>query len=366
MATGIRFPVAVRFNRAGDLFATDQEGATWVPNGNPLDELLHIQKGRHYGFPSRHPKYLKDVIDEPSTFDYAPEHQSTCGLNFNEPVKEGGPTFGPADWSGDAIVTGYSRGKLYRTSLIKSDVGYVAKTQLLACLKMLTVDACVSPDGGLLIACHSGGPDWGSGPSGHGKLFKVEYTDRDHPQVASLWWSGPREPRVEFDRDVSPHRLHDVLQSATLTAGANVRAGDRYETLWPGYAVVQMQKLSARKSLALHSAQLTPDRRTLILATDAATEAVAYALTLPGMGRPSRGRHRCTALPQDAAIDLDNDLTGCQVEWTPADGGPKWTGWLPHLDLQVARAFTRGRRRTMRCGPPSRSRANWCCRRSST
>jgi len=32
MATGIRFPVAMRFNQRGDLFATDQEGATWVPN----------------------------------------------------------------------------------------------------------------------------------------------------------------------------------------------------------------------------------------------------------------------------------------------------------------------------------------------
>ena len=60
VATGIRFPVGLRFNRHGDLFATDQEGATWVPNGNPFDELLHIQKGRHYGFPPRHPKHLPE------------------------------------------------------------------------------------------------------------------------------------------------------------------------------------------------------------------------------------------------------------------------------------------------------------------
>ncbi len=31
IATGIRFPVALAFNRLGDLFATDQEGATWLP-----------------------------------------------------------------------------------------------------------------------------------------------------------------------------------------------------------------------------------------------------------------------------------------------------------------------------------------------
>src|SRR5262249_57147754 len=81
VATGIRFPVAVRFNSAGDLFCTDQEGATWLANGNPFDELLHIERARHYGFPPRHPKYLPAVIDGPSGFDYGPQNQSTCGLN---------------------------------------------------------------------------------------------------------------------------------------------------------------------------------------------------------------------------------------------------------------------------------------------
>ena len=112
VATGVRFTVGLAFNRDGDLFATDQEGATWLANGNPFDELLHIQPGRHYGFPPRHPKHLPNVIDEPSVFDYGPQHQSTCGLVFNEPVN-GGPVFGPAWWAGDALLTGYSRGKLY-------------------------------------------------------------------------------------------------------------------------------------------------------------------------------------------------------------------------------------------------------------
>src|SRR5262245_18882929 len=87
VATGIRFPVGLHFNKAGDLFCTDQEGATWLANGNPLDELLHIdlKNKRHYGFPPRHPKHLPDVIDEPSTFDYGPQHQSTCGFCFNDP-----------------------------------------------------------------------------------------------------------------------------------------------------------------------------------------------------------------------------------------------------------------------------------------
>jgi glucose/arabinose dehydrogenase len=87
VCTGVRFPVGLRFNSAGDLFCTDQEGATWLPNGNPFDELLHIQKGRHYGFPPRHPRHLPQVIDEPSTFDYGPQHQSTCGFCFAKRVQ---------------------------------------------------------------------------------------------------------------------------------------------------------------------------------------------------------------------------------------------------------------------------------------
>ncbi|HEY0454775.1 MAG TPA: hypothetical protein VGE41_00260, partial [Verrucomicrobiae bacterium] len=136
LCTGIRFPVAMAFNSRGDLFSTDQEGATWLANGNPFDELLHIEPGRHYGFPPRHPKYLPNVIDEPSTLDYAPQHQSTCGLNFNS-IKAG-EIFGPNFWAGDAFVSGYSRGKLYRTKLVKTAAGYVAESQLLASLNMLT------------------------------------------------------------------------------------------------------------------------------------------------------------------------------------------------------------------------------------
>src|SRR5690606_4525021 len=93
VATGVRFLCALAFNRKGDLFATDQEGATWLPNGNPFDELLHIVPGRHYGFPPRHPRHLPDVRDEPAVFEYGPQHQSACGMIFNEGVN-GGPAFG--------------------------------------------------------------------------------------------------------------------------------------------------------------------------------------------------------------------------------------------------------------------------------
>jgi putative heme-binding domain-containing protein len=338
VATGIRFPVGIRFNKDGDLFCSDQEGATWLPNGNPFDELLHIEEGRHYGFPPRHPRHLPNVIDEPSTFDYGPQHQSTCGLFFNESVN-GGPTFGPKAWAGDVFVAGYSRGKIYRTQLIKSPNGYIARNQIFACTSMLPADCCLAPDGSMLIACHSGGPDWGSGPTGKGKLYKVSYTDKEHPQPVFAWAAGPREVRVEFDRPVDPALLRDVIAKTEITAGEYVRAGDRFESQWPGYAVVSMQHRTPRHDIKVHSAQLTPDGRSLVFATDRLPAAVLYAVKLPGMGRPRETRKG--TLPQQPWIDLDFDLSGAAATWTH-EGKPVWTGWLPSLDLAVSREWTKG------------------------
>lgn len=339
VATGIRFSVGLRFNGDGDLFATDQEGATWLPNGNPFDELLHIQPGRHYGFPPRHPRHLPDVIDEPSTFDYGPQHQSTCGLNFDEGVN-GGPVFGPAWWKANAFVAGYSRGKLYRTTLVKTPAGYVAQNHLFAGLNMLACDACVSPNGALVVACHSGGPDWGSGPTGKGKLFKIAYCGNDLPQPVLCWAQSPREVRVAFDRPLQPAHLAGVAK-ASIEYGRFVAAGDRFESLWPGYKAVQDQFRTPRYALPVQSVQVTADRRTLILSTAAHPEAAGYAVTLPGLGRSMQPARTHGELPQVAQTDLAYDLCGVEAAWRARAGGASWSGWLPHLDLGVARSLTR-------------------------
>ncbi len=339
IATGIRFPVGIRFNAAGDLFCTDQEGATWLPNGNPFDELLHVEKGRHYGFPPRHPKYLPGVIDEPSVFDYGPQHQSTCGLNFNEPVN-GGPTFGPAWWRSDALVTGYSRGKLYRTKLVKTPAGYVAQNQLIAALNMLAVDACVSPRGDVVIAAHGGGPDWGSGPNGKGKLYKIVYTGKDLPQPVLAWPQGPRELRVAFDRPLDPEQLRSLSGKVAIEYGRYVSAGDRFELHRPGYQAVQDQLRTPRFDLPVVGVQVTSDRRTLIVQTAPHPEAVSYAVTLPGLGRPASADEKKKELPQAPETDLRYDLSGVEALWRPKSGEGGWDGWLPHLDLDVARKLT--------------------------
>jgi putative heme-binding domain-containing protein len=321
VCTGIRFPVGIHFDRAGDLFATDQEGATWLPDGNPFDELLHIEEGRHYGFPPRHPRHLPKVIDEPSLFDYRPQHQSTCGFCFDEPAA-GQPTFGPASWEGDALVAGYSRGKLYRTELAQSAAGFVARSQQLASFSLLVCDVALGPKGELIVACHSGAPDWGSGPTGRGRLFRLRY-DGKAPQPVATWAAGPQEVRVAFDRPLEPGRFEQTLASARATFGAYVGTGDRFEALWPGYQAVQRQLEAPRYDLPLLSLQISADRRTLSLATAPHVARQPHALSL-------------------AELELGYDLNGVEAEWSSTDGKQHATTWLPHLDLAVARHFTRG------------------------
>jgi len=330
VATGVRYLTSMSINRHGDLFATDQEGATWLPNGNPFDELLHIQKGRHYGFPPRHPKHLPDVIDEPSVFDYGPQHQSTCGFRFNEPVGKGkGKTFGPSHWRNAAFVTGESRGKLYRTRLVKTPAGYVAQNQVIASLGMLPVDVAVSNWGDLVVACHSGPPDWGTGPAGTGKLFMIEFEHSTEPIPVVAWAASPTETIVEFDRSLEPLQWKNLSQTI-VEGGLYVSAGDRFERFRPGYEVVKAQMKSPRFEYPVLSAGLGSNGRSIILRTAERTDAFRYAITLPYPEKEGRA----------AGIDVAFDLTGVDASWRETQGTNAWHGWLPHLDGTVNRELT--------------------------
>jgi hypothetical protein len=160
----------------------------------------------------------RNVSGGVSVIDYGPQHQSTCGMVFNESVNRG-PSFGPPSWRDTAIVCDESRGKIWATRLAKTDSGYVASTQLLACLQMLTVDACVAPNGDLVVACHSGPPDWGTGPQGTGKLFRVRMSDPDVPRPIATWASGPSEMQITFDRPLDPESMRGLAESVRLEFG---------------------------------------------------------------------------------------------------------------------------------------------------
>ncbi|QDV24666.1 PA14 domain protein [Aureliella helgolandensis] len=332
VATGLRFVIGMDFNKHGDLFATDQEGDTWFPGGNPRDELLQIIPGRHYGFPFRHPKYLPSVIDEPAVVDFSPQHQSTCGFRFNE-LRSHRQPFGPAYWEGDAIVTGFSRGKLWRVPLAKSRAGYIGKQIQFAALESLPTDVAISPSGDLLVTCHGGKPDWGSGPAANGYLYKISF-DATQPQPVTVWSASPLEVKVAFDRPVDPKQL----QAAQIEMGDFVWEGDQHEWIFPGYDVVKQEKGSLRRSLKVGGLAVSDDGRTVTLTTAGQPWRTRYAMLLPGVasaaGNGGKG-------PSD--VEMSFDLSGVQAEWTrEGDSRPAWTGWLPHVDTNVIDALTAG------------------------
>ncbi|MDB6172764.1 MAG: hypothetical protein JWL59_2075 [Chthoniobacteraceae bacterium] len=322
LASGLRYIMALQFNSQDDLFGTEQEGATWVPNGNPFDELLHLEPGRHYGFPPRHPRELPGVIDEPSVFDYTPQHESTCGFRFNGPVAGRG-RFGPESWSHDALVTGESRGKLWRTKLAKTTAGYVAHTELFARLGLMAVDCAISPEGDLVVCCHTGAPDWGNGPGGEGRIFKISHAGKATPQPVLTWPASETETVVAFDRPLDAAEWRNAAEQTRIEAGRYVSAADRLETIRPGYAVVKMQQRQPRTGVRVKSARLADDRRSVIFETAPRVSAINYALSIGNK------------------LHLAHDLSGVLAEWRGA-GDTRWGGWLPHPDFMAAREFTRG------------------------
>ena len=208
---------------------------------------------------------------------------------------------------------------------------------------MLAADACVSPRGDLVVAVHSGLPDWGSGPRGKGKLYKIDYSDRDAPQPVLAWAAGPQEARVAFDRPLDPKRLRDLAGTISIEYGASVRPGDRFESLRPGYEVVARQMAAPRFELPILSAQVSADRRSLLLTTMPAPGSVCLCDHAAGLGSPNSEKPRPGELA--AGASPSTSATTCAASlatWRPASGEQGWSGWLPHLDLAVARAFTAG------------------------
>jgi putative heme-binding domain-containing protein len=329
-ATGIRVPYTLAFNQHGDLFVTDQEGETWCPNGNPLDELNHIIPGHNYGFPPRHEKWLPNLVSDPPVVAFGPQHQSSCGFVFNEP-KKGQGLFGPKWWVGDAFVAGESRGKIWRVRLVKTPYGYVGKEYLIARLPMLTTDVAISPKGDLYVSCHSGLPDWGTGPQGEGKILKISYTDPKAPQPVIAWAAGPNEVRVAFDQTLDASVTNAVV-SQEIEFGEYVRAADRYEVLKPPYAVVKQQEATPRGRLKIVTAKLENDDQTLVLSTESHPQAVRYALTIPGV-KAKGGKDRAVT------VDVDYGFDGATVVATrdtlAKDLPPLLKGWGHSLGLEL-------------------------------
>ena len=175
----------------------------------------------------------------------------------------------------------------------------------------------------MLICCHTGKPDWGNGPKGEGRLFRIRYTDAQVAQPVASFPISPTETMIAFDRPLDPKAWDSVARYTTIEAGHYVSAADRLETMRPGYAVVQLQQKQRRKAYPVTDSRMTEDRSALILTTVPRTEAYHYAQALPG------------------GIDLAHDLSGLSVQWQSSSNAA-WSGWLPQVNLEASRYFTRG------------------------
>ena len=302
---------------------------------SPGLRLINSHLETKFAFPPRHPVHLPDVVDEPAVAEYGPQHQSTCGMVFNEGVN-GGPSFGPAHWQGDALICGESRGKIWRTTLVKSPEGYISKTHLIACLNALTVDACVTPQGHLLVACHTGPPDWGTGPGGDGRLFLIRYKQKEVPQPVISWAAAADEFRIAFDRPLDPEEWRGAGERIRIEAGEHVRSGDRFETLRPGYQVVRDQMATPRRWVGVSGLSIAGDLRTLVLRVPPQSKMESYAVTLP----LPKSWTSSSPIPQVAEMDVLVDLHGVEAR---AGSGPEGLGMiLPHVSFDVSRRLTHG------------------------
>lgn len=217
----------------------------------------------------------------------------------------------------------------------------MAHTELIASLGMIAVDCAISPRGDLVVACHAGPPDWGSGPSAVGRLFKISYSG-GIPQPVAAWAESETETIVEFDQP-----LRAPPGEIRMEFGHQVSAADRLEQFRPGYAVVKMQQAEPRFLLPVASTGLREDGRQLSIQTIRRTEAVNYALALSGK------------VAQEPKTDLAYTLSGVSFDWH--EEGRKVSGWLPHLDLNACKGLATERhkaffeaiastgRLTMRC-----------------
>jgi hypothetical protein len=195
----------------------------------------------------------------------------------------------------------------------------------------------VTPQGDLLVACHSGPPDWGTGPAGEGRLFKIHYTGRDLPQPVQSWAAGPDEFRIAFDRPLQVADWAHAKDQVKIEAGAFVSAGDRFEVVRPGYQAVRDQMATPRRWIDVLELTFTEDRRTLVLRVPRQTEMAHYAITLP-LPETWKIPGGITQYPQ---MDVALTLNGLAATVRTPDGKER-RSVLPHPALSASAAFTAG------------------------
>ena len=204
LATGLRYIMSLQFNQQGDLFGTDQEGATWVPNGNPFDELLHLERAGTMAFRrgTRAGCRMSSMSRVSSITRRSTRAPAASGSTARRrAAAASGPSFGrtmrssPANRAENSGAPSSRRPRRVMSRARSCSRG----------IGLMAVDCAISPQGDLVVCCHSGSPDWGNGPKGEGRIFKISYTGQ-----------GRAAARTDLarERNGNRHRLRPAGQSA--------------------------------------------------------------------------------------------------------------------------------------------------------
>lgn len=115
IAAGLRFPMGIALSKAGDLFATDNQG-----NYNPFNELNHIRIGKRYGFINKleNKDGFSPAFESPAINLPHPWSRSVNGVCFlYTPNDESSSMYGP--FEGHLIGCEMNERSLIRMSLQK-------------------------------------------------------------------------------------------------------------------------------------------------------------------------------------------------------------------------------------------------------
>jgi mono/diheme cytochrome c family protein/glucose/arabinose dehydrogenase len=165
---GLRFPMGLAINRAGALFATDNQG-----NYNPFNELNHLVPGAHYGFFHKSESHAAaPERRDPAVEIPHPWTRSVNGICFLETpaalrAQSGKDMFGP--WEGHLVGCEYDTRRLVRMSLEMVGTTYQGAVYPLSIEPAEGADtfegpiACaIAPDGSLYVG-NMRDSGWGAG-----------------------------------------------------------------------------------------------------------------------------------------------------------------------------------------------------------
>jgi glucose/arabinose dehydrogenase/mono/diheme cytochrome c family protein len=264
VTSGLRFPMGLTANQAGELFASDNQGVT-----NPFNELNHLRPGKHFGFFSSLEQRSPDqVVEVPAIEIPHPWTGSVNGIVF----VPGDEKFGP--YAGQLIGAEYTTRRLIRMSLEQVGDTFQGCTYPFgeagrqAIEKDETflgpISLAFAKDGSLYVGSmiDSG---WGGG-NNRGAIERVRFNGKLPFGIREVRsWKGGFD--IDFAGEANPDLASDV-KSYTVSRYRRIHTA--------GYATPDRD----RAPVTISTAQVSNDRRSVRLTIDDMKPGFVYDIAI--------------------------------------------------------------------------------------